>query len=185
MAPIWKEDVPAAALFQGMWINGFFTANALVDYSVDIWAAADKTRFGMAATYYVWRAEAPIISYIFMALTLPLPFILIGAGYAAIQTVFGLRKATLKRHVGDLVQFAGLAFLLPYIIMVMLPAQSALADLSPSCGEKASKAALGTCGLALDAVTTPHLVILLLNVMLLAADAIKYNGNAGEKEKAA
>lgn len=179
----WKDNVPAAGLAIGCYINAFFTTNAVVDFSIDQWAASSG-RVGFATAYYVWRAEAPIISMIFMMLLLPLPFMLFDVAKSAVMTVFGWRQATPLRHAADLLQFACFSFLLPYIITVMIPAQEALVGLDGTCGAGARKSALDACNTALDAVTWPHLVVVLMNVVLLCCDVAKYNGNH-EKAKEA
>lgn len=185
MPPAWKEDIASSAVAIGCYINSFFTTNALIDYSVDLWAAGSRSRLDFASTYYVWRGEAPIVSMIFLVLLPMLPFIIFDVTKGAVQSVFGLRQATTMRHTCDITQFLCFAFLLPYIITVMTPAQEALVALTGTCGVKAKAPALDKCESALQAVTTPHLVVLIMNLLLLACDVYKYKGNAGEKAKAA
>ena len=122
---------------------------------------------------------------IFLVLLIPLPFMLFGAAKGACESVFGWRKATPLRHAGDVGQCICFAFLLPYLIRVVIPAQETLVALNLTCGDKARQSALDACDAALNAVTTPHLVLVVLNVLLLACDVMKYNGNAGEKAKSA
>ena len=182
----WKENMPAAGLAIGCFINGFFTTNSLVDYSVDLWASAGGTsRLSFATAFYAWRAEAPIVGIIFMMLLPTLPFMLFDVAKSACQTVFGWRQASSLRHAGDLCQFACFSFLFPYIITTMIPAQSALMELNGTCGVGARKPALDACDAALNALLVPHLVVLLLNVLLLCCDIAKYNGNCADAAFAA
>ena len=172
----WKDNVGASDLAVGCFINGFFTTNALVDYSIDKWAASTSNHAFLAA-YYAWRAEAPIISIIFAVLLIPLPFILFEVARGALASIFGWRRATPLRHAADLAQFVCFAFLLPYIITVVMPKQVALAEMDQAPSTK--RAFLEARASAADAVLTPHLVVVLVNVLLLACDVAKYNGNAG------
>lgn len=177
MSVAWKENVPVSGLAIGCFINGFFTTNAIVDYSVDSWALGNPGRLGFASAFYKWRSEAPVISVMMLVLLIPLPFILFDVAKGAAQSVFGWRCATALRHAGDVVQCCLFACLLPYVVMVVIPAQEALVAMDSACGAGARSRELAACETAITDLVTPHIVLIVLNVLLLCCDIAKYNGN--------
>ena len=183
MSVAWKENVPVAGLAIGCFINGFFTTNAIVDYSVDSWALAQPGRLGFASSFYKWRSEAPVISVMMVVLLVPLPFILFDVAKGAAQSVFGWRRATTLRHAGDVMQCCLFACLLPYVITTVIPAQDALVAMDSACGAGARPREAAACEAAVNQLLTPHIVLVVLNVLLLCCDIAKYNGNTAAAAK--
>lgn len=56
-------------------LGGFFTALAVADLSMDLYAGADADVMAVRAGYLGWKAAAPIISQAMLVLVLPLPFV--------------------------------------------------------------------------------------------------------------
>ena len=182
MATKWKPDVTAGDLAIACVFNTLFLTLAVADYSADLWTEAAVTESDMTARraflvqYLTWRNEMPIIGVVLLVLLLPLPFLLFGIYTAAVQGLFGWRKATAVRHAMDYAEACGISGVVYCILRKAVPVTEAL---KAACPPK-SKGAANACAVAISDMTHVHLLFVLLNLVMFIAPIIKFaKGNAG------
>lgn len=193
-----KPNVKPNELAIACTINSIFTVISLVEFAADQWAAPQhssealvssdaKSKLLFLSQFYQWRAEDPIISKMFMALLMPLPFLLIGMASGAFQSVLGLRRASRTRHVADVVQACTLmVVILPLVVKTLIPAQEALVKACSAAeyGASKSRAVEVKCVESATALWWLHGKMLALNLLMFGCDVAKFAGNLKEEPPA-
>lgn len=185
-APPWKDDVPAVGIALACLFNTWFCTNCLIDFSVDRWVLgneADPSRLAFLRAYYQWREWAPIVTPIFIMLTIPLPILMFSLAKEVLASFLGWRRAPLLRHAADLVQAVTL---LGAILPIGVPAVGRVQKaVIAACAPGRSGRGLATpteCDASAEDLLGVHLLMLILNLIMFAADIAKYVANRGTAE---
>ena len=167
MAVPFKEDIPPAGLGVACGFNSFFVCMSLLDYSADLFVAADPpARLAFLATYLQWKEWMPVLTPMLAVLLLLIPFMLIGMLRDAAQSCFGWRRAPALRHAADVVQPLALVTVLSVSIGLLAPAQ---AEVVATCALNQKGLPAG-CEASAAALRPLHAVVLALNLLLFACE---------------
>ncbi|EOD12001.1 hypothetical protein EMIHUDRAFT_120211 [Emiliania huxleyi CCMP1516] len=176
----------------------FFTTNALLDLSADLWALdAPRARLAFLRDWYVFRQWSPIVSPIFLALTLLLPFAVFTLCKGALESICGWRSASRLRHTVDILEAVILVgVILPIGIPAAVSAQEALiaACKGSVTGGVSGGGPLGffsadttatlrpgdmsACKASAAELPSPHLLMVALNLLMWACDVLRYSCGA-------
>lgn len=166
--------------------NTWFTTNCLIDCSVDLWVLSGETnpsRLAFLRMYLDWRNAAPIVTHIFMVLTLPLPMLVFSLTKEVLASFLGWRRAPLLRHVADVVQAVTL---LGVIFPIVVPAVGRLQEaVIAGCAPGRNGRGLATqaeCEARARDLLPMHLLLLGLNFVMFFADVAKFAANRGTAE---
>ena len=184
----------------------FFTTNALLDLSADLWALdAPRARLAFLRDWYVFRQWSPIVSPLFLALTLLLPFAVFTLCKGALESICGWRSASRLRHTVDILEAVILVgVILPIGIPAAVSAQEALiaACKGSVTGGVSGGGPLGffsadttatlrpgdmsACKASAAELPSPHLLMVALNLLMWACDVLRYScggAPAGEEKR--
>ena len=137
-----KADLPVHELAGACVINTFMITLALFDLSADLALGASDTLF--LVKFHRFKSSAPIISLLLMILPLGLPMVLFQGFRGTLQFVFGWKRASTLRHVGDVVHFLTLVFCIaPTVVLGLLPRMNAFFEACDGKGLSRSTACEG------------------------------------------
>uniref|UniRef100_A0A7S0LKK9 G-protein coupled receptors family 1 profile domain-containing protein n=1 Tax=Coccolithus braarudii TaxID=221442 RepID=A0A7S0LKK9_9EUKA len=179
----WKAPPSVSDLAGACTFNSMFFTLALIDYSADLWALrSPEARLSFIVDFVLWRGDAPIISKMLLVLLLPLPLIIVGILYAALQTLCGWRRASLSRHMADVAEAAGICSIVFMVVTRVIPVQGRFLE---ACRSKEQRDA---CSTTLAEMAEVHLVMVLLNLLMFVCPIVKFARSSvpeSEKTKAA
>jgi hypothetical protein len=184
-ASVTASSLPTAALLPPMsgWqlagnalMSGFFTAFSLLDlsfstYALEMWDApfAGMSGASLARQYYTWKTRQPIIPVVMTGLGLLLPLSVVAL---VKKDVLGLllRPAQRARHAWGTVTLVTLCFVLYWVVLVIKPAEAAVAAGMVTHMRGSTPAAEA----AVRQLRRYHTVLLVANLVMIVAAFAKY-----------
>mmetsp|Transcript_77569 Transcript_77569/g.154048 ORF Transcript_77569/g.154048 Transcript_77569/m.154048 type:complete len:188 (-) Transcript_77569:157-720(-) len=178
MVQPWKDNLTPGDLIIPSVLNTFFVTQCLVEYSLGVWVSvAPQARSHHLAAFYEWKSDAPVLKYVMPPLLLLFPVALVIILLEAVRSLFGLRRAMLLRHLADLLKAFTICTIIYMITAKVMPAEQEVVALAPTCSVSAKAAVAAKCQTALAGITDIAGIMLVLNMLMAAGDALGYAGN--------
>ncbi|KAL1495576.1 hypothetical protein AB1Y20_016937 [Prymnesium parvum] len=176
----WKPPMPAGVMVVATFINALSITEALLDCSADAWVAGEPSRVPFLTAYLEWKSFRPIFHPLLACLAPLLPILIVLLIKDALSSMLGWQRASVARHLADLLSAAALCALLFSLALIVEPQERALSRI---CGGRRGRAAAAACDEGLARLSRQHALVLGLKLLLFACDLTKFNSAQQAEEK--
>ena len=183
MAAEWKQPVSASDFIGAAVFGTFFSLFNLFSVSVDTFAAGLEPAAGHSflVSFYRWKAEPPVIKFVFVPLLPMLPFVIIAMMREAFRSLCGWRRASTLRHALDIIQPCLLLTVLSISLRLAPAAEVGMIEACLSIDVRRGPTPL--CLENAAAARSLHTLTLLLQLSVFTIDIVRYKTSSAAAKK--